>query len=96
METLNLDCEKRDLGTKGKVRALRRAGKVPAVIYGPKTTPIPLAVAALSLKISSTGDAGQRRGCRIQAGNEFCGQDGPPAVTRHGFLGAAHTRIRLE
>jgi large subunit ribosomal protein L25 len=60
METLNLDCEKRDLGTKGKVRALRRAGKVPAIIYGPKTTPIPIAVAALSLKASATGDAGQR------------------------------------
>ena len=45
METLNLTCEKRELGTKGKVRALRREGKVPAVVYGPKTVATPIAVA---------------------------------------------------
>ncbi len=60
METLNLNCEKRELGTKGKVRSLRRVGKVPAVVYGPKTAAMPIALAGLSLKASVTGDASQR------------------------------------
>lgn len=60
METLNLNCEKRELGTKGQVRALRRAGKVPAVVYGPKRTAMPIAVAGQSLKASVTIDASQR------------------------------------
>jgi large subunit ribosomal protein L25 len=66
METLNLTCEKRDLGTKGKVRALRREGKVPAVVYGPKTTATPIAVAIPSLRASVMGDAAQRL-LRLQA-----------------------------
>lgn len=66
METLNLNCEKRELGTKGKVRALRREGKVPAVVYGPKTTAMPIAVAVPSLKASVMGDAAQRL-LRLQA-----------------------------
>ncbi|MGO9059283.1 MAG: 50S ribosomal protein L25 [Candidatus Binataceae bacterium] len=60
METLNLTCEKRELGTKGKVRALRRDGKVPAVVYGPKTTAMAIAVAGSSLRASVIGDAAQR------------------------------------
>ena len=43
METLDLNCEKRELGTKGKVRSLRRVGKVPGVVYGPKTAAMPIA-----------------------------------------------------
>jgi large subunit ribosomal protein L25 len=66
METLNLNCEKRELGTRGKVRALRRIGKVPAVVYGPRTAAMPIAVAGLSLKASVTGDASQRL-LRLQA-----------------------------
>jgi large subunit ribosomal protein L25 len=60
METLNLDCEKRELGTKSKVRSLRLVGKVPAVVYGPKTAAIPIALSGASLKASVTGDASQR------------------------------------
>ena len=60
METLDLNCEKRELGTKGKVRSLRRVGKVPGVVYGPKTAAMPIALAGLSLKASVTGDASQR------------------------------------
>lgn len=60
METLNLNCEKRELGTKGKVRSLRRAGKVPGVVYGPKSAAMPIALAGASLKASVTGDASQR------------------------------------
>ena len=66
METLDLNCEKRELGTKGKVRALRRMGKVPGVVYGPKTAAMPIALAGLSLKASVTGDASQRL-LRLQA-----------------------------
>jgi large subunit ribosomal protein L25 len=66
METLDLNCEKRELGTKGKVRSLRRVGKVPGVVYGPKTAAMPIALAGLSLKASVTGDASQRL-LRLQA-----------------------------
>jgi large subunit ribosomal protein L25 len=60
METLDLNCEKRDLGTKGKVRALRRIGKIPAVVYGPKRAATPIAVASQGLRASVTTDASQR------------------------------------
>jgi large subunit ribosomal protein L25 len=60
METLDLNCEKRELGTKGQVRALRRTGKVPAIVYGPKRSATPIAVAGANLKASVTTDASQR------------------------------------
>jgi large subunit ribosomal protein L25 len=60
METLELNCERRNLGTKGQVRALRRTGMVPAVVYGPKRSATPIAVSGPSLKASVTTDAGQR------------------------------------
>jgi large subunit ribosomal protein L25 len=66
METLDLNCEKRELGTKAKVRSLRRVGKVPGVVYGPKVPAMPIALAGLSLKASVTGDASQRL-LRLQA-----------------------------
>jgi large subunit ribosomal protein L25 len=60
MEILSLNCEKRELGTKAKVRALRRVGKVPGVVYGPRMPAMPIAVASASLKASVTTDASQR------------------------------------
>ncbi len=60
METLDLTCEKRELGTKGQVRALRRTGKVPAIVYGPKREATPISVAGLGLRASVTTDASQR------------------------------------
>jgi large subunit ribosomal protein L25 len=60
MDILDLNCEKRDLGTKGQVRALRRTGKVPAIVYGPRRSATPIAVAGLSLRASVTTDASQR------------------------------------
>jgi large subunit ribosomal protein L25 len=60
METLELNCEKRDLGTKGQVRTLRRMGKVPAIVYGPKRSATPVAVAGLNLRASVSTDASQR------------------------------------
>jgi large subunit ribosomal protein L25 len=60
METLDLNCEKRALGTKGQVRALRRTGKIPAIVYGPRREATPVAVASQGLKASVTTDASQR------------------------------------
>jgi large subunit ribosomal protein L25 len=60
MDILDLNCEKRELGTKGQVRALRRTGKVPAIVYGRKRSATPIAVAGTNLKASVTTDASQR------------------------------------
>ncbi|HEV3114988.1 MAG TPA: 50S ribosomal protein L25 [Candidatus Binataceae bacterium] len=60
MEILDINCEKRELGTKGQVRALRRTGKVPAIVYGRKRSATPIAVAVANLKASVTTDASQR------------------------------------
>lgn len=60
MEILDINCEKRELGTKGQVRALRRTGKVPAVVYGHKRAATPIAVAGANLKASVTTDSSQR------------------------------------
>ncbi len=49
METGELACEIRE-ARKGRARALRREGRVPAVLYGPTTTPITLAIDRLELK----------------------------------------------
>ena len=50
METGELACEKRATRPKGQNNALRRNGRVPAILYGPTTTPMALAVDRLELK----------------------------------------------
>jgi large subunit ribosomal protein L25 len=50
METGELACEKRATRPKGQNRALRRNGRVPAILYGPTTAPIALAIDRLELK----------------------------------------------
>jgi large subunit ribosomal protein L25 len=50
METVELACEKRETRPKGTVNALRRAGRVPAILYGPQTQPTALAVDGADLK----------------------------------------------
>lgn len=40
METLEIQVEARDVGSKRQARRLRREGKIPGVLYGPKTPPI--------------------------------------------------------
>jgi large subunit ribosomal protein L25 len=40
METIDLAVEPREKATKGAVRSLRRAGRVPAVLYGAKRSPL--------------------------------------------------------
>ncbi|HZC45519.1 MAG TPA: 50S ribosomal protein L25 [Candidatus Acidoferrum sp.] len=50
METGELACEKRATRPKGQNNALRRSGRVPAILYGPTTTPMALAIDRLELK----------------------------------------------
>lgn len=42
METLEIEVEPREVGSKRQARRLRRDGKIPGVLYGPKTPPVPL------------------------------------------------------
>jgi large subunit ribosomal protein L25 len=42
LETLEISADKREPGSKHKARRLRRDGKVPAVLYGPKTQAVSL------------------------------------------------------
>lgn len=42
METLEIQVEARDVKSKRQARRLRRAGKIPGVLYGPKTPPVPV------------------------------------------------------
>ncbi len=46
MIQINLDAEVRTQGGKGVARKLRKAGKIPAVLYGPKNDPVSLSVNA--------------------------------------------------
>src|SRR5271155_3157117 len=50
METGELACEKRATRSKGQNNALRRNGRVPAILYGPTTAPMALAIDRLELK----------------------------------------------
>jgi large subunit ribosomal protein L25 len=60
METVELGCERRDSQTKGQVRALRRNGQVPAVLYGPNKATVTVAVIAADLKARVAAAARQR------------------------------------
>jgi large subunit ribosomal protein L25 len=42
LETLEIQVETREVGSKRQARRLRRDGKIPGVLYGPKTSPVPL------------------------------------------------------
>src|SRR5260370_8575082 len=50
METGELACEKRATRPKGQNNALRRSGRVPAILDGPTTSPMALAIDRLELK----------------------------------------------
>jgi large subunit ribosomal protein L25 len=60
METVELGCEKRDTHTKGEVRALRRIGKVPAIVYGPRKATLPVTVPSVELKARVSTASRQR------------------------------------
>jgi large subunit ribosomal protein L25 len=42
LETLEIQVETREVGSKRQARRMRRDGKIPGVLYGPKTSPVPL------------------------------------------------------
>jgi large subunit ribosomal protein L25 len=42
LETLEIQVEMREVGSKRQARRIRRDGKIPGVLYGPKTAPVPL------------------------------------------------------
>ena len=44
METVEIQMEPREVGSKRRVGRLRREGKIPGVFYGPKAEPVPLVV----------------------------------------------------
>jgi large subunit ribosomal protein L25 len=44
MDNAVLNLERRELGTKGKLNAYRRAGKVPGILYGAHEEPTPIVV----------------------------------------------------
>jgi large subunit ribosomal protein L25 len=44
VETVEIQIEPREAGTKGKAKRLRREGKLPGVFYGPKAQTVPLEV----------------------------------------------------
>lgn len=59
METINLRSETRERGTKGSVRALRREGMLPAVLYGKEAGNILIKLPARAVeKIINTQSAG--------------------------------------
>jgi large subunit ribosomal protein L25 len=58
----------RPLGTRA-VRRLRREGKVPGVIYGHGTDPLPIAVAARDLRVALTGEAGLNQLLSLNTGS---------------------------
>jgi large subunit ribosomal protein L25 len=44
VETLEIQVDAREVGSKQKARRLRRGGRVPGVLYGPKTQPVALEI----------------------------------------------------
>jgi large subunit ribosomal protein L25 len=44
LETLEIQVDAREAGSKHKARRLRRGGKVPGILYGPKTQPVALEI----------------------------------------------------
>lgn len=60
METGELLCEKRQTTPKGVRHQVRREGRVPAVLYGPKTAPIALSLSAVDIMNRVTHAASSR------------------------------------
>ena len=61
MEIMNLKASQREAVGNGPSRVLRRDGKIPAILYGPKTEPIKLAIDKLDLEpIFKSGAVAQK------------------------------------
>ncbi len=67
METLNLIVESREAGRKGAARALRRNGRIPAVVYGPKMEPSAISVEERSFE-KAVGDGTRMQLLRLEGG----------------------------
>ena len=62
METSELLCEVRPTTPKGARHQVRREGRVPGVLYGPKTTPMAVSVNAIDLT-NRVAHAASRASC---------------------------------
>jgi len=60
METVDLNCEKREVRPKGLVSRLRREGRIPGILYGNLSTATPVMVAAVELNARVSAAARQR------------------------------------
>lgn len=60
METVELACEKRDTRPKGRRHELRREGRIPAILYGPKTAPTAIAISGVELRARVSASGRQR------------------------------------
>jgi large subunit ribosomal protein L25 len=60
METVELACEKREPRPKSRRKQLRRAGRIPAILYGPKSAATPVALSALELRARVSASGRQR------------------------------------
>ena len=58
----------RPLGSRA-TRRLRREGKIPGVIYGHGTDPVPVAVPARELRIALNGEAGANQLLSLETGS---------------------------
>ena len=67
METGELNCEKRAVKPRSVMSALRREGRVPAVIYGPGAEPTPISVSGLELRTRLSA-ASHTRIVRLKSG----------------------------
>lgn len=58
MKEIELEAEKREISRKSAIKALRRNGGIPGVVYGAKAAPIPLVVNALKVQKALQGAPG--------------------------------------
>ena len=87
-EQLTLAAEPRERAGKGASRAIRREGRVPAVIYGNKQDPVGIHVEEKLLATLSSARTACRRPRGRDVGDALLGRRAEPAL-------GAHTRLAL-
>jgi large subunit ribosomal protein L25 len=60
METVELACAKRETQPKSRRHELRRAGRIPAILYGPKTPATAVALSGIELRARVSASGRQR------------------------------------
>ena len=81
--------------TKGSraTRRLRREGKIPGVIYGHGTDPLPVAVGARELRVALNGEAGANQLLSLETGSgTFLTRWLPPRFRTAGSIDARRLR----